>query len=204
MATYVTLKSKTKLGCNICDRCCINRGDIKITPVNVVEISRYMNISPREFVEKYTMRLENQPLEIVIKASGNDDRCILNNETDSRCQIHPVKPMQCVTFPLIPVDLKKDIFYKQDTCNCEEQNEMLVLDWLNGKNGIYIKYKKIYMEWIRFVEEIQSVWKDIDECTRGEAFDTLYFNYSEEDKDIIRSVKKNINSVKKAVRKSYR
>lgn len=28
----VTINSKVKLGCNICDKCCINRGDIKLTP----------------------------------------------------------------------------------------------------------------------------------------------------------------------------
>ena len=146
MATYVTLKSKTKLGCDICDRCCINRGDIKITPVNVIEISRYMNITPKEFIERYTSKLENQPLELVIKAKESNNRCILNNSENSKCEIHPVKPMQCVTFPLIPVDLKKDVFYNQDTCDCSGQKEMSVLDWLNGRDGIYVKYKKVYIE----------------------------------------------------------
>jgi len=197
MAIYVTLKSKTNLGCDICDRCCINRGDIKITPVNVIEISRYMSITPKEFVDRYTKRLENQSIEIVIKAKGDDNRCILNDSTNSKCKIHPVKPMQCVTFPLVPVDLKKDIFYKQDTCNCIGQREMMVLDWLNGKEGIYVKYKKIYMEWIKLVEDIQIVWGKLSSAEQNDIFNMLYFNYDDNVKDIAKSVRGNIKKVRK-------
>ena len=37
----LTMKTKEKLGCNLCDRCCEFRGDIKLTPVNVCRISKY-------------------------------------------------------------------------------------------------------------------------------------------------------------------
>ena len=54
----LTLKSKVKLGCNMCDKCCIYRGDIRLLPINVCRISEYLNISIKEFLEKYTDRLE--------------------------------------------------------------------------------------------------------------------------------------------------
>ncbi|MBP3708074.1 MAG: hypothetical protein J6J36_05655 [Clostridia bacterium] len=54
MGSTVMISSKVKLGCNICDRCCVNRGDIKITPVNAIEISKFMNISIKDFLEEYT------------------------------------------------------------------------------------------------------------------------------------------------------
>ena len=28
--SFLMINSKVKLGCNICDKCCINRGDIKL------------------------------------------------------------------------------------------------------------------------------------------------------------------------------
>lgn len=195
----MTLKSKTKLGCDICDKCCINRGDIKITPVNVVEISRYMNISLHEFIDLYTEKLEDQPLELVIKAKGSHNRCILNDPLTSRCQVHRVKPMQCVTFPLVPIYLEKDIFYKQDTCVCENQKEIEVIDWLNGKDGIYMKYKRIYMEWINFVECMQKIWYKLNPEVQEEIFNILYFNYKSNDDNIEKSVKNNIKKVKKMI-----
>lgn len=127
------INSKVKLGCNICDKCCINRGDIKLTPINVIQISNYLNIPIKEFLEKYTDRLEDEPPEIVLKPIGDKNRCILNDEKTNMCTVHSVKPMQCVTFPLIPIDLERDIFFNQDTCPCENKQEMKVLDWLNGK-----------------------------------------------------------------------
>ena len=201
MGTYVTLKSKTKLGCDICDKCCVNRGDIKITPVNILEISRFMQLSLHEFVEIYTEKIKEQPLELVIKARGERNRCIMNDGVTSRCTIHPVRPMQCATFPLVPVDLKKDLFYKQDTCVCTNQPETKVIDWLDGKKGIYIKYKKIYMEWVNFIEGIQRVWDRIPAKYQEEIFNLVYYNYKSDDEDIEKCVLKNINKAKRRVYK---
>lgn len=200
MGNIVSIKSKTKLGCDICDKCCINRGDIKITPVNVIEISRFMGISLHQFIEQYTEQVEGEPLELVIKASGNDRRCILNDSVTYKCNIHPVKPMQCVTFPLVPIYLEKDIFYKQDTCVCENQQEINVLDWLNGKDGIYVKYKKIYMEWINFVEKMQKIWDRLDAKKREEIFNIVYYNYENTGNDVEKSVRRNIKKVKRMFR----
>ena len=193
------INSKVKLGCNICDKCCINRGDIKLTPINVIEISRFMNISIKDFIENYTIRLENQPIEIAIRAVGEKKRCILNDEKTNMCIIHKVKPMQCVTFPLIPIDLEHDIFYNQDTCECAEKKEMRVIDWLNGKKGIYVKYKKIYIEWIELIESIQKKWDCIDNNTRQEIFDILFYNYEDDVRNIKKAVKNNFKIIKKIV-----
>ena len=64
------LNSKANLNCLICDRCCKYRGDIRLTPINVLEISKYLKISPKNFLEKYTIELEDEQPEIVIKAVG--------------------------------------------------------------------------------------------------------------------------------------
>ena len=198
-SNIVSIKDKTKLGCNICDKCCINRGDIKITPINALEISRYMQMSLHEFIDGYTTSVEGQPLERVVKAVGNQNRCILNDAITSRCMIHPVKPMQCVTFPLVPIDLEKDLFYKQDTCVCENQSEIPVIDWLNGKNGIYVKYKRIYMEWINFVDDMQKIWHRLDDGTREDIFNIVYYSYSSKDTNVEKCVKNNIKRAKKLI-----
>lgn len=193
----LTINSKVKLGCNICDKCCINRGDIKLTPINVIQISRYMNISIKEFLNKYTTRLENEEPEIVLKAIGERNTCILNDQNTNKCTIHSVKPMQCVTFPLIPVDLEHDIFFNQDTCICNEKKEMKVIDWLNGKKGIYVKYKKIYIEWIDLVENLQKKWASLTKDQQNEIFEILFCNYSNKSINIKKCVRKNFKKVRK-------
>ena len=64
------LKSKVNLNCSICEKCCEYRGDIKITPVNVLEISKFLKISIGEFIENYTEEVKNEPPEIVLKGIG--------------------------------------------------------------------------------------------------------------------------------------
>ena len=70
----LTMKSKEKLGCDLCDRCCIYRGDIKLTPVNVCRISKYLKITIREFLDKYTERIETNRVEVLIKGIGDIKR----------------------------------------------------------------------------------------------------------------------------------
>ena len=41
----LNLKSKAKLNCTLCEKCCEYRGNIKITPINVLEISKFLNKS---------------------------------------------------------------------------------------------------------------------------------------------------------------
>ncbi len=195
------LNSKIKLGCTICDKCCINRGDIKIMPLNVIEISRYLGISKQQFLDMYTSKVEDEPLEIVIKSKGNKHRCIFNNEKDFKCNIHDVEPMQCVTFPLIPIDIKRDIFFNQDTCVCENKKEMRVIDWLNGKKGIYLRCKKIYADWIDFIEYVQTKWSKINEEQKSQIFNIMYLEYREDIKNVQKAIRKNMRKVKRLIKK---
>ena len=119
----LTLKSKVKLGCNLCDKCCIYRGDIRLLPINVWRISKYLNIPVKEFLNKYTERPENNNLELVLKTTGELKQCILYDENEKKCGIHPVKPLQCVMFPLVPENLKRDYFVDSGQCKLEDAKD---------------------------------------------------------------------------------
>ena len=69
-----------------------------------------LNLSPKEFIQRYTHELEYP--EIALKGIGEKNECILYSHDIQGCSIHKVKPMQCVMFPLVPENLKKDYFYK--------------------------------------------------------------------------------------------
>lgn len=190
----LNLKSKEKLQCKICDKCCKYRGDIRLTPINVIEISNFLKIPIQEFLDKYTNELENEPPEIVLKPVGQENRCIFNNPQNYKCKIQKVKPMQCQVFPLIPVDIKNDLFINSKSCNLIDNNKKITVNkWLNGNNNIYKRNKQIYLKWIELIEEIQPKWKKFNKEKQIEIKEILFKNYipnKNYNKQIINNIKK--------------
>ncbi len=192
------LKSKEKLGCNRCEKCCIYRGDIRLTPINVCEISQFLNISIKEFLEQYTNKLKGEEPELVLRTRGELKECILYSRDKKGCSIHPVKPMQCVMFPLVPENLKRDYFYNSNQCVIKDAKPISVNRWLNGNHHIYRKNKKICMEWIAFVEWIQPLWYRIPIEKQTEIYKILFEKYQCK-KNLKWQMRKNIEEVKQCV-----
>ena len=194
----LTMKSKEKLGCNLCDRCCEYRGDIKLTPVNVCRISKYLKIPIKEFLDKYTERLENG-VEVVIKGIGERKVCTFYDDRKRKCDIHEVKPLQCIMFPLVPENLKRDYFYNSGECKCENAQEIKVYDWLNGNNKGYNKNKKASSEWISFIE-----WVDLKRgCLLNEEIDNIYKimfeRYNLRNFNYLAQMRRNMKEVRKII-----
>lgn len=172
------LKSKTNIQCKICDKCCKHRGDIKITPVNVVEISKMLNCTIEDFLYLYTDKVRGEEPEIVLKTIGREKVCIFNDSETNKCMIQKVKPMQCVVFPLVPVDLKQDFFTNSGQCVVKTKKEVSVNRWLNGNNNIYKRHKESTIEWISFLEQYQPIWKNLTKKEKRNIHDLLYLNYN--------------------------
>ena len=178
----LNLKSKVSLNCSICDKCCEYRGNIKITPINVLQISRYLRISTKEFLKQYTENVENSP-EIVIKGIGEKRNCILNNQENHKCMIQPVKPMQCVVFPLVPIDIRQDLFVDSHQCHLRKDKMITVDKWLNGNHHIYQKNKEIYLKWIDLIEEMKPKWPYFSEEKKKRIRSILYDHYAKRKSD---------------------
>lgn len=84
----LTLKSKEMLGCNLCDKCCINRGDIRITPLNICMISKFLKISIQDFLDTYTEELPGKEPERVLRAVGEKYECIMYDNKTRTCKIN--------------------------------------------------------------------------------------------------------------------
>lgn len=172
----LNMKSKINIDCHLCDKCCEYRGNIKITPINVLQISKYLKIKPEDFLSQYTLTIENSP-EIVIKGIGEKRVCIFNNRENNKCTIQKVKPVQCVVFPLVPVDIYNDLFFNSNQCSVKSKKVMTVDKWLNGNHNIYNKNKKVYLKWIELMEEIVPKWEYFSEGKRKNIMRILYRNY---------------------------
>lgn len=188
------LKSKIHIDCEICDKCCINRGDLKLTPINVLEISKYLKIEPVEFIEKYTTRLDEKKPELLIKATGDNNRCIFNDKDSSKCLIQKVKPMQCVVFPLVPFNLDLDLFVNSNQCPMSAKKKMTVNKWLNGNNNIYKKHKAIYIKWIDFLNTIEPMWSTLSTENRTIIWNEIYIDYNL-NKDLINQVEEHLTKI---------
>lgn len=200
----LTLKSKVKLGCNLCDKCCIYRGDIRLIPINVWKISKFLKISVEEFLEKYTDRPEENKLELVLKTTGKLKQCILYEKEGKKCGIHQVKPLQCVMFPLVPENLKRDYFYDSGQCKLENAKEITVNEWVNGNNKIYSKNKNICMEWIQFIEWAQIKIEKFSTKEIDELYKILFENYKSRNWNLKRQMRKNMWKVEKIIKEKYK
>ena len=197
----LTLKSKVKLGCNRCEKCCIYRGDIRLIPVNACKISKLLKIPIEDFIKKYTDRLEDNKLELVLKTTTELKQCILYDGKIKGCRIHSVKPMQCVMFPLVPENLKRDYFYNSEQCVLEDVKEITVNEWINGNNKIYSKNKKIYIEWIQFIEWIQPKLENIPDEVIEEFYKILFEDYDLNKINLKGQMRKNMHKVEKLIMK---
>ncbi len=200
LKNILNLKSKANLNCSLCEKCCEYRGDIKITPINVLEISKFLKISVEETLKKYTEEVIGDEPEIVIKGIGEKQECIFNNRENYKCMINKVKPMQCVVFPLVPVDVKRDLFIDSKACPRATNKKVTVDKWINGNHKIYKRHKNVYLKWIDLMEEIQPKWKAISKEKQEKIKEILYKEYDMK-KDFEQQV---LNNIKKARELIYR
>lgn len=192
----LNLKSKSNLNCILCEKCCEYRGDIKITPINVLEISKFLKISIDDFLEKYTEEVKGEEPEIVIKGIGEKKECIFNDRNTYKCMINSVKPMQCVVFPLVPFDVKNDLFINTNACPIPSNKMMTVNKWINGNHNIYNKNKEIYIKWIKLMEEIGPMWETFSKENQDNIRKILFREYNIK-KNYRKQVLENIDRVKK-------
>ena len=190
----LSLKSKINIDCEICDKCCVNRGDLKLTPINVLEIAKYLEVEPSEFIEKYTVKIDEKKPELLIKATGVNNRCIFNDGKTFKCMIQKQKPMQCVVFPLVPFNLDLDLFVNSNQCPMTAKKKMTVDRWLNGNNNIYKKHKQIYIKWIDFLNTIEPLWSILDSDKKKAIWNEIYLNYDLK-RDLIKQVEDHLSKI---------
>lgn len=174
----LNLDSKINIDCPICDKCCIGRGDLKITPINVLEIAKFFKISIKEVFEKYLEDAHSSKPEYVIKAVGDKRLCIFNDSQTNKCKIHKIRLMQCTMFPLVPYNIEFDLFKNSNECPVKSKKTMTVDKWVNGNGKIYNKHKKIYLKWINFIEEIEPHWTKYSKDKQDRILNVIYKEYN--------------------------
>ena len=83
--------------CRGCGACCrIKDGIVRVGDDEIRRIAAFLGMSEQEFIDRET-EIAPDRKGLVLK-SRSDESCVYLTD-DNRCQIHPVKPDKCRTFP---------------------------------------------------------------------------------------------------------
>ncbi|OGP51150.1 MAG: hypothetical protein A2Y79_03415 [Deltaproteobacteria bacterium RBG_13_43_22] len=82
--------------CTQCGTCCQGEGGIYLTQEEIDRIAIFLNLSPREFLEKFCLEKNGR----IYIHTREDGYCYFSQE--GRCSIHAVKPDPCRRWPFFP------------------------------------------------------------------------------------------------------
>lgn len=91
-----TLKGEDIFQCQECGVCCKGFGGTYISKDDIENISKYINVIPEKFIDKYCTKSGSK----YVLIQGKDNNCIFYNG-EKQCAIHPVKPYMCKAWPFI-------------------------------------------------------------------------------------------------------
>lgn len=82
--------------CRCCGNCCRVPGVVRVSEAEADAIADFLHMNVYAFAQAYTQIAPDR--KTLVLAGQVDDACIFLMP-DSRCRIHPVKPIQCRTYP---------------------------------------------------------------------------------------------------------
>jgi hypothetical protein len=113
--------------CTQCGNCCTGPpGFVWISEAEIVRLAEYLKLTPQEVVERYCRKLAGK---FSLKESKNPRHggydCIFLKEQSTNpdhprrtCEIYPVRPLQCRTWPFWPSNLKTPQAWAQAGRRC--------------------------------------------------------------------------------------
>ena len=157
---------KLRFHCTQCGDCCRNREDISLTPYDLFQIAKYLQLRPGEILRRYcTLSIDPSTglPAVTLKPNKRTHACpFLKNNL---CSVQPVKPTMCALFPLGRVvklgnpgeaTRDKEIFYILQDVSCGARNEEhTVEEWLaehDHENG-----EAWFLEWVDALEKTVPV-----------------------------------------------
>ena len=106
--------------CTRCGRCCVAGGGyyVFLSEHEAEEVRAHLGLSRRWFRRRYLSRLPDGDL----VASWHDDgRCVFLNDR-GECNIYPVRPVQCRTYPFWSEIVTRQQDWQRESRRCEGIN----------------------------------------------------------------------------------
>ena len=100
--------------CTGCGKCCTGApGYVWLTEEEMQNIADFLKLSLQEFTQKYVRKVFER---FSLKEHANYDCVFLK---DKQCQIYPVRPSQCRTYPFWPRILASKEAWEEEATVCE-------------------------------------------------------------------------------------
>jgi len=134
-------KNGLHFSCIGCGRCCSSYpGYVWLSSIDIKKIYQHLQISKKEFLQKYTFR--NKDGRISLKEKFHSYACIFYNQ--QRCSIYTARPVQCRTFP----------FWQSILASKKEWQKLTT--WCPGTNtkSSFLPFEKIQKN---LVDHLQSL-----------------------------------------------
>ena len=92
--------------CTQCGNCCVgDPGAVWVTREEERSIAQNLKLPLRTFRSKYITKIEGEP-SLVEVPSKRGQHCVFLQEGKKGCEIYPVRPRQCRTWPFWPENLR--------------------------------------------------------------------------------------------------
>lgn len=90
-----------EFGCDRCGKCCRNRNDILLNPMDVYRMAKYLKLTPQALIDTYCNCYQGGDSRIVvIHLLPKEYRKTCPFLTKDGCSIHEAKPTVCAIYPL--------------------------------------------------------------------------------------------------------
>lgn len=104
-----------KFSCTQCGKCCTGApGYVWVNEKEIEEIARFLKLTPKEVVQRYTRRVGHR-LSLIERKS--DYSCIFLE--DKTCRLYTARPTQCRTYPFWPSIMKSRESWEKEAEFCE-------------------------------------------------------------------------------------
>jgi Fe-S-cluster containining protein len=111
-------KDGLRFKCTGCGQCCTGSpGYVWLSEEEAVAIAEHLQISLKEFLKKYTRLIKGR---LSLKEHPQNFDCVFLK--GARCEIYPLRPKQCRTFPWWPENIKDEKSWEETALRCEGIN----------------------------------------------------------------------------------
>jgi len=152
-------------GCNRCGKCCKNREDILLTPLDVFKIAKYLNQSIQEILEEYCESYEGAESKFpIVRLRPREYRRTCPFAGKNGCRIHSVKPAVCALFPLGRMTNYEtnEFTYFLQSVPCGNKNQtQTIREWLQDFS--ILEEENFNIIWHKKVMKISEILRELYE-----------------------------------------
>lgn len=168
------LDDSFRFGCKMCGKCCTNRHDIVLSPMDIHRMCGVLHVTPLAFYEENCITTIGSSSHLPVtrlRPVGFDNHCpLLKNHL---CSVHKGKPASCALFPLGRYTENGQVKYFVQPITCGDgSSRQTVREWLKGFN--IEAEDKIYVRWGEMIMALREQMIALEESVDNETVQLAY------------------------------